>query len=64
MPLNSAQVRTIRTANLPDTHFATLYKVTRGTVRAARIGDTWANHSTPPDVAPREKRGGRSRQRP
>jgi hypothetical protein len=57
--LDSAKVHHIRTAGVTDSHLARLYGVTVAAVRDARVGDTWADHPTPPDTAPRSSWGRR-----
>jgi hypothetical protein len=51
--LDSAKVHQIRTSGLTDSHHCRLFRVSVATVRDARIGKTWTDHPTPPDMAPR-----------
>jgi hypothetical protein len=51
--LDSAKVHQVRTGRLTDSHHSRLFGVSIATVRDARIGKTWTDHPTPPDMAPR-----------
>jgi hypothetical protein len=55
--LTDERVHTLRTANLPDRHFERLWHIHAQTVRRARIGQTWRDHPTPPDIKPRVSQG-------
>lgn len=55
--LDAAKVHHIRTSGLTDAGLARLYGLTAPGVRDARVGNTWRNHPTPPDKAPREGAG-------
>lgn len=57
MSLTFDAVHRIRTSGLSDAHFARLYRVTRQTVRSARIGETFTDNPTPPDLRERDARG-------
>jgi hypothetical protein len=57
MSLTFRRVHILRTVPEPDTVYARRWRVAVKTVRAARVGDTWADHPTPPDKKPRAKRG-------
>jgi hypothetical protein len=59
--LDSAKVHQIRTGGLTDSHHGRLFGVSVATVREARIGKTWADHPTPPDMALRTGGGRDSR---
>jgi hypothetical protein len=48
--LNHDDVHLIRTSGMPDRHWANLRNVSVKAVRAARIGQTWHTHPTPPDA--------------
>lgn len=56
--LTHADVHSIRTEGLTDAYFADLYGVSRSHVRAARIGEAYRGHPTPPDTR-RRSQGGR-----
>jgi hypothetical protein len=51
--LTALRVHMIRTSGLPDRHFARIWRKHPQTIRNARIGVTWRDHSTPPDTKPR-----------
>jgi hypothetical protein len=51
------QVHLIRTSGFTDACFARIWRKTVNRVRAARIGATYKNHPTPPDVRPRDPAG-------
>lgn len=55
--LDPERVHLIRTSGKPDRYYATLWCMTDQAIRKARTGITWENHPTPPDTAPRVKRG-------
>lgn len=57
MSLNPAQVHHARTSGSTDTHLARVWRRSVGTVRSARVGKTYRDHSTPPDIAPRQGNG-------
>jgi hypothetical protein len=57
MSLNPDRVHVARTAGLTDSHLARLWRVTDGTVRRARRGETYPRHPTPADLAPRDGNG-------
>lgn len=59
MSLNARRVELIRTSGKTDRYWARIWRVTAQTVRDARIGNTWKDHHTPPDVTPRTG-GGRN----
>jgi hypothetical protein len=55
--LTSAQVHQIRTTGLTDRWWADKLRVRNATVRRARVGETYLEHPTPPDIAPRDQTG-------
>ena len=55
--LTPERVHLIRTSGYTDSHWARVWRLQDGTVRDARRGTTWKNHSTPPDSAPRDQTG-------
>jgi len=57
MSLTHERVHILRTANLPDRHWARIWRMTDGGIRDARVGETWRDHPTPPDTKPRVKPG-------
>jgi len=57
MSLNPKRVELIRTSNKPDTYWSRIWRVHVQTIRRARTGETYKDHPTPPDTAPRAKRG-------
>jgi len=57
MSLTANQVHVARTSGYTDTHLARIWRVTPGTVHAARRGLTHTGHPTPADTAPRDANG-------
>jgi hypothetical protein len=57
MPLNSQQVHHARTSGERDCDLAVRWGVRVAAVRLARRGETWADHTTPPDTKPRAHKG-------
>lgn len=55
--LTAAEVHLIRTNGKTDSENARRLKRTVGTIRDARVGNTWRDHPTPPDNKPRGARG-------
>lgn len=55
--LDSDKVHNVRTSGLTDSHLARQNGVSVATIRDARVGNTWRDHPTPPDTAPREGGG-------
>lgn len=51
--LTDERVHLIRTAGKTDRHYASLWRLTIGSIRDARVGNTWRDHPTPPDTKPR-----------
>lgn len=51
--LTPDRVHLIRVSGLTDAYWARTFGVRRQTVRLARIGETFADHPTPPDLRPR-----------
>lgn len=57
MSLTDAQVHHARTSGSTDTHLARIWRHSVGTIRSARIGETYRDHPTLPDIAPRQGNG-------
>lgn len=57
MSLTADRVHRIRTEGRTDRYWERLYRVSAKTIGAARRGDTWCDHPTPPDNKPRVKLG-------
>lgn len=57
MRLNAKRVELIRTSGLPDAHWARIWRLRPDTIRAARTGQSWRDHPTSLDTAPRAHRG-------
>jgi hypothetical protein len=55
--LSVGMVHEIRTRRFTDSYWARCLKVTNGTVRRARTGETYADHPTSADRAPRDGTG-------
>lgn len=65
--LDADKVHQVRTSGFTDSHLARQNGVSVATIRDARVGNTWRDHPTPPDTAPREgggrKAGAQARKR-
>jgi hypothetical protein len=57
LSLTFKRVHEIRTVALPDPVYARRWRLDVQTVRNARTGKTWPEHPTPPDTAPRARKG-------
>lgn len=57
MSLTPERVHVARTAGLADAYLARIWRVKTGTVFRARRGETWRDHGTPADTAPRDQTG-------
>lgn len=55
--LTDEAVHRVRTAGMTDAYFARLYHVSTQAVRLARIGETFKEHPTPPDLRERMSPG-------
>lgn len=57
MSLNARRVELIRTSRKPDAYWSRIWRVCVQTIRDARVGNTWRDHPTPVDDAPRVRTG-------
>lgn len=57
MSLNHTRVMLIRTTGMTDTYWGKIWKLSSANIRKARIGISWKDHPTPPDISPRKALG-------